>query len=128
RRPDHRDRGRRRGRNRHARRTAGDVERVRRNRCQPAERGGGGLMAEQKKAAAPERPAVQAPPRRGPAGGGPFGGMGMPVEKSMNFGPSARRLLRRLAPERVGVVFVILLGVLSVVMAVLGPKILGQAT
>ncbi|MBX3194692.1 MAG: ABC transporter ATP-binding protein [Microbacteriaceae bacterium] len=83
-------------------------------------------MSETQKA--PERPAVSAP-RRGPGGGGgPFGGMGMPAEKSMNFGPSARRLLRRLAPERVGLVFVILLGVLSVVLAVLGPKILGQAT
>jgi ATP-binding cassette subfamily B multidrug efflux pump len=79
--------------------------------------------------AAPERPAVAAPPRRGPGGGGgPFGGMGMPAEKSMNFGPSARRLLRRLKPERVGLVFVVLLGVLSVAMAVVGPKILGQAT
>lgn len=80
-------------------------------------------------AAAPERPAVSAPPRRGPGGGGgPFGGMGMPAEKSMNFGPSARRLLGRLRPERVKLTVVILLGVLSVVMAVLGPKILGEAT
>jgi ATP-binding cassette subfamily B protein len=54
--------------------------------------------------------------------------MGMPAEKSMNFGPSARRLLRRLKPERTGLVFVILLGVLSVLLAVLGPKILGEAT
>jgi ATP-binding cassette subfamily B protein len=81
------------------------------------------------KPAAPERPAYAAPPRRGPGGGGgPFGGMGMPVEKSMNFGPSARRLLRRLKPERTGLIGVILLGVLSVLLAVLGPKILGQAT
>lgn len=84
-------------------------------------------MAADTKPAAPERPAIT-PPRRGPGGGGPFGGMGMPAEKSMNFGPSARRLLGRLAPERVGMVFVILLGVLSVVLAVLGPKILGEAT
>ncbi len=52
----------------------------------------------------------------------------MPAEKSMNFGPSARRLLRRLKPERAGLVGVILLGVLSVLLAVLGPKILGEAT
>jgi ATP-binding cassette subfamily B multidrug efflux pump len=81
------------------------------------------------KPAAPERPAFTPPPRRGPGGGGgPFGGMGMPVEKSMNFGPSARRLLRRLKPERAGLVGVILLGVLSVLLAVVGPKILGEAT
>jgi ATP-binding cassette subfamily B protein len=85
-------------------------------------------MADAKKPAAPERPAVAPPPRRGPGGGGPFGGMGMPVEKSMNFGPSARRLIGRLKPERGLLVFVILLGVASVVLAVLGPKILGQAT
>src|SRR3954452_12831 len=71
----------------------------------------------------------KAAPRRGPGGGGgPFGGMGMPAEKSMNFGPSARRLIGRLRPERTGLVFVILLGVLSVLLAVLGPKILGEAT
>ncbi|MFE6967380.1 ABC transporter ATP-binding protein [Agromyces sp. NPDC057679] len=61
-------------------------------------------------------------------GGGPMGGMGMPVEKSMNFGPSAKRLIGRLKPERTLVVFVILLGIVSVVFSVLGPKILGQAT
>ncbi|MGN6741951.1 MAG: ABC transporter ATP-binding protein [Amnibacterium sp.] len=65
---------------------------------------------------------------RGPGGGGPFGGMGMPVEKAMRFGPSAKRLLGRLAPERPWVVLVLALGVSSVVLAVLGPKLLGQAT
>ena len=67
-------------------------------------------------------------PRRGPGGGGPFGGMGMPVEKSMNFLPSAKRLLGRLRPYRVGVVAVVLLAVVSVAFAVLGPKLLGEAT
>ncbi|MFD1576311.1 ABC transporter ATP-binding protein [Agromyces cerinus subsp. nitratus] len=61
-------------------------------------------------------------------GGGPMGGMGMPAEKSMNFWPSAKRLLRRLEPERALVVAVVLLGVVSVVFSVLGPKILGEAT
>ncbi|WP_394555195.1 ABC transporter ATP-binding protein [Agromyces sp. MMS24-JH15] len=61
-------------------------------------------------------------------GGGPMGGMGMPVEKSKDFKGSARRLLGRLHPERVAIVWVVLLGVVSVVLAVLGPKILGQAT
>ena len=81
------------------------------------------------KPAAPERPKFAPPPGRGPGGHGPFGGgMGMPAEKSLNFGPSAKRLLRRMNPERIGLVFVILLGVLSVVFAVLGPKLLGNAT
>jgi ATP-binding cassette subfamily B multidrug efflux pump len=75
-------------------------------------------------AAAPYRP----PARRGPGGGGPFGGAGMPVEKSQNFGPSALRLLGRMKPDRAFVVFVILLGVVSTGLSVLGPKLLGNAT
>ena len=72
----------------------------------------------------PTRPA----PRRGPGGGGPFGGAGMPAEKAMAFGPSAKRLIGRLRPERMGVIFVILLGTIGVILAVIGPKVLGQAT
>ncbi|WP_326825938.1 ABC transporter ATP-binding protein [Streptosporangium sp. NBC_01756] len=79
-----------------------------------------------------ERPVTTAQPRP-PAGGGGFGrgpmaGAGMPVEKSMNFGPSTRRLLRRLSPQRTKLVAVIGLAVISVVFAVVGPKILGRAT
>jgi len=51
-----------------------------------------------------------------------------PVEKSLNFGPSARRLVARLRPERAGLVWVMLLAVASVVFSVLGPRILGQGT
>ena len=72
--------------------------------------------------------AARPPVRRGPAGGGPFGGMGMPAEKSMTFWPSAKRLLGRLRPHRVAVAAVVLLSVVSVTLAVLGPKLLGQAT
>jgi ATP-binding cassette subfamily B protein len=74
-----------------------------------------------------EQAPVRPVPRRGPGGGGPFGGMGGPVEKSMNFGPSAKRLAGRLRPEAGGIVFVTLLAVVSVVFAVLGPKLLGNA-
>jgi ATP-binding cassette subfamily B multidrug efflux pump len=82
------------------------------------------------KPAAPERPKFAPPPgARRPGGGGPFGGgMGMPVEKSLNFGPSARRLLRRMNPEKMGLIAVVFFGVVSVVFSVLGPKILGNAT
>ncbi|SNS49020.1 ATP-binding cassette, subfamily B [Streptosporangium subroseum] len=77
-------------------------------------------------------PMTSARPRP-PAGGGgfgrgPFAGGGMPAEKSMNFGPSARRLMRRLAPERPKILAVISLAVISVVFSVIGPKILGRAT
>ena len=68
-------------------------------------------------------------PARGPGGGGgPFGSMGMPAEKSLDFGPSAKRLLRRLRPERMGVYVVTVLAICSVTLTVLGPKILGNAT
>jgi ATP-binding cassette subfamily B multidrug efflux pump len=61
-------------------------------------------------------------------GSPPWAGMGMPAEKSMSFGPSARRLLARLAPERFGLVAVVVLGVLSVALASVGPFVLGTAT
>jgi ATP-binding cassette, subfamily B, multidrug efflux pump len=69
-----------------------------------------------------ERPA--GPPR----GRGPMGGMGMPAAKSLNFGPSAMRLLRRLRPERIKIAVVVLLGAISVAFSVLGPKLLGDGT
>jgi len=62
---------------------------------------------------------------------GPAGRMalaGMPVERSENFGKSAKRLLGRLRPERARAILVICFALGSVTMAVLGPKILGQAT
>ncbi|MFF5110499.1 ABC transporter ATP-binding protein [Streptosporangium sp. NPDC000509] len=46
----------------------------------------------------------------------------------MTFVPSARRLMRRLDPERPRLLVVIALAVISVVLNVLGPKILGHAT
>jgi ATP-binding cassette subfamily B multidrug efflux pump len=68
------------------------------------------------------------PVRRGPGGGGPFGAAGMPVEKSKNFLPSAKRLVGRLRPDRASVIFVVLLGILSTLLSVVGPKLLGTAT
>ncbi|WP_441723770.1 ABC transporter ATP-binding protein [Glaciibacter sp. 2TAF33] len=75
-------------------------------------------------AAAPARPPI----RRGPMGGGPFGGIGVPAEKSMNFGPSAKRLLGKLRPERMWLALVLLLAVISVTFSVIGPSLLGRGT
>lgn len=78
---------------------------------------------------APARPV--GPPggvRRGPMGGPMGGGVGMPAEKAMTFGPSAKRLIGRLAPERGLVIVVIALGVISVLLSVVGPALLGMAT
>ncbi|MEU8409046.1 ABC transporter ATP-binding protein [Micromonospora sp. NPDC048842] len=52
----------------------------------------------------------------------------MPAEKSMNFGPSARRLLGRLRAHRLHLAAIITLAVVSVGFSVAGPKILGHAT
>ncbi|WFE63921.1 ABC transporter ATP-binding protein [Micromonospora sp. WMMD714] len=85
-------------------------------------------VPEQKKA--PEATTPQRLPtaagRRG--GGPPWMSAAMPAEKSMNFGPSARRLLRRLRPHRVTLTGIITLAVASVGFSVIGPKILGHAT
>jgi ATP-binding cassette, subfamily B, multidrug efflux pump len=53
---------------------------------------------------------------------------GQPAEKSMDFWPSATRLLRRLGPERRLTFTVLGLTVAGVSLAVVGPKILGHAT
>jgi ATP-binding cassette subfamily B protein len=55
-------------------------------------------------------------------------GMGMPVAKSKDFRTSFLRLLRELRPERRWVFLVVVLAIVSVVLAVIGPKLLGEAT
>ncbi|MTD53900.1 ATP-binding cassette domain-containing protein [Amycolatopsis sp. RM579] len=55
-------------------------------------------------------------------------GMGMPPAKAKSFGPSAKRLVGRLRPERFAFIVVIALGVTSVAFNVAGPKLLGDAT
>ncbi len=61
-------------------------------------------------------------------GHGPMAGAAMPVEKSLDFWPSARRLARRLAPERLRVLAVLTLALVSVTLTALGPRLLGHAT
>lgn len=80
-------------------------------------------MSDEKQTSTRTRP----PARRGP-GGAMFGGASMPVEKSMNFGPSAKRLIARLRPEWMRVIWVLLLAVGSVALTVVGPKLLGNGT
>ncbi|MFJ6676130.1 ABC transporter ATP-binding protein [Actinosynnema sp. NPDC091369] len=60
--------------------------------------------------------------------GGGMPGMGMPMGKAENFGPSARRLVQRMRRERAALLIVVALGVISVAFSVAGPKILGHAT
>jgi ATP-binding cassette subfamily B multidrug efflux pump len=59
------------------------------------------------------------------ADGDMFGGM--PAKKAEHFWPSAKRLLGLLKPEAMGIYAVVGLVVVSVVLNVIAPKILGQA-
>jgi len=60
--------------------------------------------------------------------GSRMGTAGMPTEKLNDFGGSVRRLLKRMARQRLSAVAVPLLAVAAVTLAVLGPRLLGQAT
>jgi ATP-binding cassette subfamily B protein len=60
-------------------------------------------------------------------GRGPFGG-GMIGQKSVAFGPSAKRLMRRLRPQLPKVIAVFGAAVVSVGLSALGPMVLGKAT
>jgi ATP-binding cassette subfamily B protein len=70
---------------------------------------------------------VQSGPAGPGPGRGPMGG-GMVGQKATDFGPSAKRLLRRMRPERVKAYAVLLLTVLSVAAMSVGPRVLGEAT
>ncbi|HEY0117440.1 MAG TPA: ABC transporter ATP-binding protein [Cellulomonas sp.] len=75
----------------------------------------------------PARAQVRPPQqRRGPMG--PGAGMGMPGEKPKDLKGSGKRLIGLLRPERAHLVWVFILGLLSVAAAVVGPKILGRGT
>src|ERR1700712_3072710 len=68
---------------------------------------------------------IEAPmggPGRGPMGGGMVG------QKAMTFGPSAQRLIRRMAPSRNRAYAVIGLAVASTFLLAYGPRLLGHAT
>src|SRR5687768_5093037 len=83
----------------------------------PAKGGGGQAFK------ATER--IEAPvggPGRGPMGGGMVG------QKAMTFGPSARRLMGRMSPDRGKAILVVVLGVVAVGLMSTGPFILGRAT
>lgn len=64
----------------------------------------------------------------GPGGGGPMGGLFVQAGKSADFAGTARRLMRRLRPWAGQILVVVLMSVGSVVLAIMGPKLLGNAT
>ena len=82
-------------------------------------------MSDSAAAAPPKQPGSELR-NMGPAGR--MASMGMPAEKSKDFGGSSRRLLGRLRPERFGAIMGVVLALGSVTLSVLGPRILGHAT
>ncbi|MDR1808728.1 MAG: ABC transporter ATP-binding protein/permease [Propionibacteriaceae bacterium] len=78
---------------------------------------------------APERPKY-GPQRRhgGPGGHGPGGPGARVAEKALNFGPSLKRLLGYLKPERLRVALALIMAAASVTMNVYIPRIIGKAT
>ncbi len=54
------------------------------------------------------------------------GAPGAPAAKAENFGASMKRLLGRLGPQRVAVMFVLILAVSSVVLSVIGPRLMAM--
>ncbi|HEY0518290.1 MAG TPA: ABC transporter ATP-binding protein, partial [Ilumatobacteraceae bacterium] len=71
---------------------------------------------------------VRPPDARPAASPGPMRAIGMPAEKSKDFGGSTKRLLARMRVERVRGIAVVVFAVVSVTLTVLGPKILGHGT
>ena len=54
--------------------------------------------------------------------------VGIPTEKSKDFAGTLKRLMRRMARDQILVGFIVAMAVTSVVLTVLGPRILGRAT
>jgi ATP-binding cassette subfamily B protein len=65
---------------------------------------------------------------RGGFGSGRMNTAGVPLEKSLNFTASTRRLLKRMGPDAHRLALVGVLAVISVTLLVFGPRILGHAT
>ena len=74
----------------------------------------------------PPRPGGPGP--GGPGGGGPMGGLFVQAQKSSDFKGTVKRLARRLRPQAAQILGVIAMSVVSVVLAIMGPKLLGNAT
>ena len=68
------------------------------------------------------------PTSRPPRAHGPGMAMGMPGDKAMDFRGSLKRALGYLRAERLRMILVAILAVISVALSVVAPKILGKAT
>lgn len=89
-------------------------------------RGASGVETQQKPGTLKETERIEAGP--GGPGRGPMGAGMVVGQKASAFGPSARRLVRRMAPYRAKTLAVIALTVISVLATAVGPRVLGRAT
>src|SRR5690625_2332501 len=54
--------------------------------------------------------------------------LGAPAQKPLNFGPTVKRLIGRMRPQRVMLMGVFAAGIVSVALNAIGPRVLGHAT
>jgi ATP-binding cassette, subfamily B, multidrug efflux pump len=71
---------------------------------------------------------VRPPDARPAASPGPMRAIGMPAEKSKDFGGSTKRLLERMRVEQARAIAVLFFALVSVTLTVLGPRLLGHGT
>ncbi len=77
----------------------------------------------------PEEEAITQPVNeRATMGGGRWGAAGIPMEKSLDFSGSVKRLLRRMGSDAPLLILVVVLALIGVTLVVFGPKVLGHAT
>ncbi|HVV36433.1 MAG TPA: ABC transporter ATP-binding protein [Acidimicrobiales bacterium] len=89
---------------------------------------GNGAKANGKAKDAPDKPKALPPGALQSGPGGRWGAMGMPLEKSQNFGTSVRRLARMLGRRWYTIGLVLFCSITSTVLNVYGPRVLGHAT
>ena len=81
--------------------------------------------------ASPGGPLQRGPMGRGPMGGGP-GRQGpmamMPGEKAKNFKNTMKTLMKYLKPYRYAIILTLIFSIASTVFAIIGPKLIGNAT
>ncbi len=78
--------------------------------------------------ASADKPSVQAGATVAELRSGRFNTVGVPTEKSKDFAGTLKRLMRRMAKDQIVVAVIFAMAVTSVVLTVLGPRILGRAT
>ena len=128
-RPDPRARGRTDRRPRDPRCAARQLPHLRRDRRIPDLRQGRGVSTDRREDQGDDGP-VRPPASeiRGGFGSGRITSAAVPLERSLEFRASTRRLLRRMGPDRRRLILVVVFAVVSVFLVVLAPKVLGHAT